>query len=161
MESDEGGIALLRALSISQARDRIRVATLEGFKDASDMHMACPERFKNRIERAIGKAVPLERLLKNVPELTDVLRATLLVCRADIAGGRTARSNIWTAKMRRASHSGAGSAPRSNSLAVTRDQDQHAWGLLLHVKTPDGHWHQWAGACGCYRKPALSWRCAA
>jgi putative DNA primase/helicase len=29
-------------------------------------------------------------------------------------------------------------------LAVTRDQDQHAWGLLLHVKTPDGHWHQWA-----------------
>jgi hypothetical protein len=69
MESDEGGIALLRALSISQARDRIRVATLEGFKDASDMHMACPERFKNRIERAIGKAVPLERLLKNVPEL--------------------------------------------------------------------------------------------
>ena len=29
-------------------------------------------------------------------------------------------------------------------LAVTRDRDQHAWGLLLHVKTPDGHWHQWA-----------------
>src|SRR5262245_46432311 len=56
MESDEGGVALLSSFSKSQALDRIRVTVLEGFKDASDMHVACPERFKARIERAIAKA---------------------------------------------------------------------------------------------------------
>ena len=63
MESDEGGIALLRALSKSQERARICVAMLEGFKDASEMHMACPERFpkqdraRHRQSRAFGAPV--------------------------------------------------------------------------------------------------------
>jgi putative DNA primase/helicase len=29
-------------------------------------------------------------------------------------------------------------------LAITRDRDQRAWGRLLRVATPDGHWHRWA-----------------
>jgi uncharacterized protein (DUF927 family) len=29
-------------------------------------------------------------------------------------------------------------------LAVTRDGDQRRWGILLMVKTPDGHWHRCA-----------------
>jgi uncharacterized protein (DUF927 family) len=29
-------------------------------------------------------------------------------------------------------------------LAVTRDSDQRKWGILVMVKTPDGHWHRCA-----------------
>jgi putative DNA primase/helicase len=144
MESDEGGIALLRALSISQERARIRVAMLKGFKDASEMHMACPERFKNRIERAIGRAVPLERLLKNVPELDRRPASSP----AGLPRGYRRRPDGAIEHLDGEDKEGELQwrwlCSPIEFLAVTRDQDQHAWGLLLHIKTPDGHWHQWA-----------------
>jgi hypothetical protein len=44
------------------------------------MHVACPERFRARLETAITRAVPLERLLEQTPELDErakVVRAAL------------------------------------------------------------------------------------
>ena len=111
MESDEGGIALLRALSISQAGGRIRVASAQRIQGRLRNAHGLSGALFFGIERAIGKAAPLERLLKNVPELDRRPETALLACPADIVGGQTARSNIWMAKMRRLSCSGAGSAP--------------------------------------------------
>ena len=70
MELDEGGKTLIRRVSQSSHRARIRVAVLEGgFKDVSDMYTVCPERFRSRLDAAIAKAVPLDRLLEKMPEL--------------------------------------------------------------------------------------------
>jgi hypothetical protein len=69
MERDEDGKTLIRRLSASKHRARIKIAILHPFKDVSDMHVACPERFQARLEAAIARAVPLERLLEQAPEL--------------------------------------------------------------------------------------------
>ena len=71
MESDEGGKTLLKRLSASAHRSRIRIAIPRPFKDVSDMHIACPERFRARLEAAIAKAVPLERVLEQIPEIDE------------------------------------------------------------------------------------------
>lgn len=127
MESDEGGIALLRALSISQERARIRVAMLEGFKDASEMHMACPERFRSRIERALGRAVPLERLLKNVPELDRRPESNP----AGLPRGYRRRPDGAIEYLDGEDEEGELQwrwlCSPIEFLAVTRDRDQHAW----------------------------------
>src|SRR4029079_12111474 len=76
MERDEGGKTLIRRLSTSAHRARIRIALPEPFKDVSDMHVACPERFRTRLEAAIARSVPLERVLEQVPESDE--RATVV-----------------------------------------------------------------------------------
>jgi DNA primase len=84
MEGDEGGLTLIRRLSASAHRARIRIAMLEQFKAVGDMHVACPERFRARLEAAITRAVPLERVLEQAPELDE---------RAKVAG----RANLGLA----------------------------------------------------------------
>jgi hypothetical protein len=69
MERDEGGKTLIRRLSASKHRADIRIALLHPFKDVSDMHVACPERFRARLETAIARAVPLDQVLEQIPEL--------------------------------------------------------------------------------------------
>jgi hypothetical protein len=68
-EDDEGGRALLKALSQSRLRASIRVARLEGFKDVSDVHLRARDRFADVVNAAIAAAVPLEELLTLMPEL--------------------------------------------------------------------------------------------
>ncbi len=143
MEQDEGGKALLKRLSGSKHRAQLRVAVLDGVKDLSELHLVCPERFTSRLERAISKALPLDRLLANFPELDQ----QAVVQRPKLPNGFRYR------------HDGAIEHLVTNKdgaetwkflcspleiLAATRDRDKRAWGLLLRVKTPDGHWHRCA-----------------
>jgi len=61
MERDEGGNTLIKRLSASKHGAQIKIALLHPFKDVSDMHVACPERFRVRLQAAIARAVPFER----------------------------------------------------------------------------------------------------
>ncbi len=61
IEPDKGGDTLRTALSKSRLRDRVRFVTLDGFKDASDLHVADPDRFRERWTAALAKAIPYEQ----------------------------------------------------------------------------------------------------
>jgi DNA primase len=47
VEPDQGGEAMLRWISKSALRDRIRLVRLSGFKDPSAMHVADPTHFRS------------------------------------------------------------------------------------------------------------------
>ena len=143
MEQDTGGLALIKALSRSAHRPRIRVAMLNHFKDVSDMHIACPERFMSRLDLAIAGAKPLDRILSGAPEFD---RKAVVVqpslpdgYRYDAKGRIEHRVEekddmakwVWLCSP-------------LQIMAATRDGDQHAWGILLRVQTPDGFWHRQA-----------------
>ena len=143
MEKDEGGKALLRKLSASVHRGRIRVAVLEHFKDVSDMHVTCPKRFPDRFEKALEQAVPLDRLLADCPELD----ATAQITRSELPNGFRSRSDGHIEYCQEAEDDGVEwkwLCSPIEFLASTRDGDQCNWGVLIRVQTPDGHWHRWA-----------------
>jgi hypothetical protein len=71
MERDEGGKTLITRLGASTHRARVKIAMLHPFKDVSKMHVACPERFRARLYAAIARAVPLERILEQIPEFDE------------------------------------------------------------------------------------------
>jgi hypothetical protein len=65
IEPDEGGATIKDKLSTSGIRDRLHVLRLGEYKDASELHVADPEHFKERFTEALKNAVPwaeLERL---------------------------------------------------------------------------------------------------
>ena len=141
-EQDEGGKTLLKCLSRSSCRANIRVAVLDGFKDVSALHVACPERFGTRLKLALEKAVPLDRLLQDLPELDS---------RAEVR--KTELPNGY--RRRRDGHIEIAETDNDDKtqwkwlcsaiefLAVIRDGDSRSWGLLLRVQTPDGLWNCW------------------
>jgi hypothetical protein len=53
VEPDQGGAAMLRWITHSHLRDRIRLVRLEGFKDPSALHLAGPEDFRDRWQSAL------------------------------------------------------------------------------------------------------------
>jgi hypothetical protein len=57
VEPDRGGEAFWERLAASPLRERLYRAELEGAKDASELHLADPERFRERIEQAREGAV--------------------------------------------------------------------------------------------------------
>ena len=141
MEKDEGGKALLRKLSASAHRGRVRVAVLEHFKDVSDMHVACPERFDDRLDKAFSQAVPLDRLLADCPELD----AAAQIVRSDLPNGFRYCPDGHIEYLVKGKDSEANwnhLCSPIEFLAVTRDGDQHNWGRLIRVLTPDGHWNR-------------------
>jgi putative DNA primase/helicase len=140
MERDDGGKALLRKLSRSRHRARIRVAPMLHFKDASHMHVDCPERFRARLEAIGSQAVPLETLLDDIPELDEVAA----VHRPDLPAGfrRRPSGDIEYLASGKDGEVWKWLCSPMELLATSRDRDQRAWGLLLRVRTPDGHWHR-------------------
>lgn len=58
IEPDKGGESVLKWLSTSRIRERVRLVRLDGFKDPSAMHTADPAQFKARWEAAVRKAQP-------------------------------------------------------------------------------------------------------
>jgi hypothetical protein len=93
-EDDEGGRALLKALSKSKLRASIRVARLEGFKDVSDVHLRARGRFADVVNAAIAAAEPLDELLKRTPELDaaeDQARGPIERVEIKLAAGEQAR----------------------------------------------------------------------
>ena len=124
-EQDEGGKTLLKCLSRSSCRANIRVAVLDGFKDVSALHVACPERFGTRLKLALEKAVPLDRLLQDLPELDFERKCAKPSYRMaiDVVETDTSRLPRLTMMTRR---SGSGSVRRSNSspLSATATADR-------------------------------------
>jgi hypothetical protein len=153
MEPDLGGQTLIKRLSTSKHRGKIKIATLEGFtvidaegnesnaKDVSELHIhhaRDPETFCEAIMEAARRAVSFDALLELHPEMD----ATVRVCTPYLPEGYRFDED--------------GSVDWDNEgewmwlcspikiLAVTRDSDQRKWGILIMVKTPDGHWHRCA-----------------
>jgi hypothetical protein len=56
VEPDQGGETVLRWVSQSGLRDRIRLVRLDGFKDPSAMHVADPDLFQARWQTALAAA---------------------------------------------------------------------------------------------------------
>lgn len=150
MEQDEGGKALLRSVSLSAHRGRIRVARLATFKDVSEMHVTCPERFAERLERAVGDAVPLDGFFQEFPELDQQAREV----RPALPQGFRYRADGHIEHVAEEDDEGkakwAWLCSPLEVLALTRDRDQRGWGNLIRIQTPDGHWHRCAIAKGLF-----------
>jgi putative DNA primase/helicase len=58
-ERDKGAESLLSTLKASAVRDRVRVVTLDGAKDPSDLYLNDPAAFRQRFEAALREAKPL------------------------------------------------------------------------------------------------------
>ncbi len=86
-EADQGGQTLLAALARSGLRDRVRVVHLEGAKDPSELYLADPEHFVERMAAARETAQPLDAAQPApTPPAIGTLDATLtaveeLLCR--------------------------------------------------------------------------------
>ena len=143
LEKDAGGEALLKSLSRSSHRKNIYVTTLDHFKDVSDMHVAGPERFSARLDSALAKAVPLDHLLLDRPELDQLAPER----KADLPRGYRRRSDghievAETDKDGNITSWGWLCSP-IEFLAVARDRENKSWGLRVGVQTSDGHWNYW------------------
>jgi hypothetical protein len=57
VEPDQGGETLWERMCASPIRKRLYRVRLDGFKDASEMHLDDPEQFSERFDAAIGSAV--------------------------------------------------------------------------------------------------------
>ena len=141
MEKDEGGKTLLRKLSASIHRARIRIAVLDCYEDISDMHVACPELFHDRLDKALLRAVPIDRLLADCP----ALNAAAQIGRSVLPDGFRYRSDghiEYLVEGKNCEADWKHLCSPIEFLAVTRDGDQHSWGRLIRVLTPDGHWNR-------------------
>ena len=141
MEKDDGGKALLRRLSRSRHRGRIRVAPMLSFKDVSEMHVACPERFRARLEAIGSQAVPLETLLGDIPELDEAVA----VHHPDLPSGFRRKPSGDIEFLASDGDNGPNWQRLCTPLqfiATSRDGEQRRWGLVIRARTPDGHWHR-------------------
>ncbi len=58
IEPDGGGEAVKKWLAGSSIRDRVRLVSLEGHKDPSELHVSDPDAFAERWQQAIATALP-------------------------------------------------------------------------------------------------------
>lgn len=107
------------------------------------MHVAGPERFSARLDSALAKAVPLDHLLLDRPELDQLAPER----KADLPRGYRRRSDghievAETDKDGNITSWGWLCSP-IEFLAVARDRENKSWGLRVGVQTSDGHWNYW------------------
>jgi hypothetical protein len=126
MERDEGGKTLLRRLSRSTHRGRIKIALPHPFKDISDMHVACPGRFRRRLEAAIARAVPLERVLEQIPELDERAKVQRSPLPPGFRYRRDGHIEHCLAEDEHGESIWAWLCSPIDVLAITRDRDQQA-----------------------------------
>jgi len=67
IEPDQGGATLIKQLARSRHRGSIKIGRLDGFKDASALHLHAPERFDGVLKAAIANALPLDSLTELTP----------------------------------------------------------------------------------------------
>ena len=70
-EGDQGGESLIARLAQSSLRHRVRVVHLSGAKDPSELYLADPERFVERMAAARDEATPLESLAFSAADADD------------------------------------------------------------------------------------------
>jgi len=58
IEPDQGGVAVQKWLGASRIRDRVRLLSLDGHKDPSELFLHDRENFKTSLQKAMAKAVP-------------------------------------------------------------------------------------------------------
>jgi len=58
IEPDHGGEAVKKWLSKSRIRSRVRLISLNGYKDPSALYLSDPQHFKERFQRAIEQSIP-------------------------------------------------------------------------------------------------------
>jgi hypothetical protein len=59
VELDQGGDAVVQSLSKSKIRSRVRIVHLNDFKDVSEMHIAHPSLFRERLQTALDQSKSL------------------------------------------------------------------------------------------------------
>lgn len=133
IEPDAGGEAMLRALSQSILRDRIRIVRLDGFKDVSDMHVDAPERFVERWQAALDASIPLQQPASEATSDTQAAPSSFEMTESglyvDIHRRNTAERR-WL------------SAP-FEVCGRCRDPNSNGWGHLLRFKDDDGCLHEY------------------
>ncbi len=141
VEPDAGGQALMRRLSGSKHRSKIRVARLGRIKDISELHTRCPALFKKRLDQAIENAVRLDDFLQERPELDDRVNTG----KSELPVGYRYREN-GAVEFRISKDDDEEKWESLCSpieiVATTRNHNQRAWGKYIRVKTLDGHWHE-------------------
>jgi hypothetical protein len=80
VEPDRGGEAVRKWLARSRIRDRAYLVDLAPFKDASELHCADPDAFRDRFGAALASATPVARLLAE--ERSRKSDEAWVVCRA-------------------------------------------------------------------------------
>jgi hypothetical protein len=63
IEPDQGGVAIQKWLAISQIRHRVKLLTLGGDKDPSELFLHDPDNFKTNLKQAMAKAVPWSEIM--------------------------------------------------------------------------------------------------
>ena len=84
IEPDAGGVAVERAISQSQIRDRVGFVRLGEFKDVSELYLDDPDRFKERFQQALDAATPWEGAEEIAPGRTGTERLIEIGFRADL-----------------------------------------------------------------------------
>jgi Winged helix-turn-helix DNA-binding len=77
LEPDKGGDAMRAWLGRSSIRDRVRIMTLDGFKDLSELHVVDPDTFDARLQAAMDQALQWTDMaaIAAEAEAADLLRA--------------------------------------------------------------------------------------
>jgi uncharacterized protein (DUF927 family) len=141
VEPDNGGTALIKRLSRSQHRLKIRIANLGPVKDVSELHTICPALFKKRLNQAIAKAVWLDDFLQERPELDD----RVITGKPELpVGYRYSENGAVEFRISKDDDEEKWESLCSpvEIVATSRDHNQRAWGKYIRVKTADGHWHE-------------------
>jgi hypothetical protein len=78
VEPDQGGEQLWERMAASPIRERLYRVTLDGCKDASELHLDDPERFSERLTAALARAVSFMDIAES--EAQEQSRAAWAVC---------------------------------------------------------------------------------
>jgi putative DNA primase/helicase len=132
-EPDAGGGALLKALSKSSLRKRIRVVRLDGFKDVSEMHVDDPKRFDERWQTALDASVPLDE-----PPSGDVGAP-----QAPASSFEMTEDGLFVEVHHRKGSERRWLSASFELFGRSRDPNSNGWGHLLHFADDDGCLHEY------------------
>ena len=86
VEPDGGGEVLWERMAASPIRERLYRVALDGFKDASELHLEDSERFRERLEASLAEAVSFMDLAES--EAQEQAREAWAVCEELASEGR-------------------------------------------------------------------------
>jgi uncharacterized protein (DUF927 family) len=136
VDPDVGGEAMLRALSKSILRDRIKIIRLDSFKDVSDMHVDAPECFRERWQAALDASVPLHQPASEATSDTSVVPDPF----------EMTKDGLYVAVYRRKTVERRWLSAPFEVYGRCRDPSSHGWGYLIRFADDDGCHHEYVVA---------------
>lgn len=115
IEPDKGGETVKGWLSSASIRERVHLLDLDGYKDPSDVHVADPDRFTERWQAAIARAVPWTR---HVAEQADTERRDAWEQCKELAGN-PAILDTFANSLTATGYAGSTDAPKLLYLVLT------------------------------------------